>query len=59
MIVEKVTKRNKSIAFRIDADVIDEFRALAKELGVNQALTMQEVLINMIKEMKDKKNERK
>ena len=59
MIVEKIAKRNKSIAFRINADVIDEFRALARELGVNQALTIQEVLINMIKEMKVKKNERK
>ena len=59
MIVKKAQKKNKSIAFRIDSDVVDEFRALAKENGINQALTIENVLVDIIKEMKEKKNESK
>ena len=58
MIVEKTQKTSKSIAFRVNAGVVDEFRALAKEIGINQALTMENILIDLIKEMKEKKNER-
>jgi len=59
MIVKKTQKMNKSIAFRVNASVVDEFRALAKEIGINQALTIENILIDLVREMKEKKNEKK
>jgi len=45
----------KNIAFRIDTELVNEFRSVVKESGYSQTFLIQKAMKNIIKELNDAK----
>jgi len=58
LIENRTTKKNlKNITFRVDSELIEEFRTLTKELSVKQTMIITNAMKKAIEEMKELKGE--
>ena len=55
---KKSSSNLKTVTFRLEKKLIDEFKALSKELGIKQATIIRNAMKIAIKEMENKKYDR-
>lgn len=55
---KKSSSNLKTITFRLEKELVEQFKALSKELGIKQATIIRNAMKLAIKEMENKKDDR-